>query len=355
MNTSKFIFYNVINKKLVRKVYDKYPSILPNQILFKINFCGVCGSDIAMIKKGSNRISSDSILGHEIVATVIKIGSSIKNSSLINSNFCLGADIKFNCDGKIDYCEYCRNDNANLCNFPKALGHEINGGFASFLLIDYTTFKNTPKFKIPKGTKLSPKYTLTEPLACCINAFSKVNDKIKNSILVFGLGPMGYLLGKLALSLGYKKVVYVENDLKRKMLIKNLNEPNFILIKNFESLKKSKILYDINQVFVACKSIDAVKNSFSLGLKNYQINLFSGIKNEKKIGITPDFIHYNQITVTGTHGSTFKDFKKAFKMLINNKIKIKKNFITLINLNILDKFINKSNSRNYLKLVVKND
>ncbi len=354
MSNQRLIYYNVKGKKLVKRLVNEYPSVLSNQILFKINYCGVCGSDLAMLKIGSDRINSNTILGHEIVGTVIKVGKSVKNKNLINNKFCLGADIKFNCLKKKNVCKYCKNDNANLCIYPKALGHEINGGFASFLLIDHLTFKNTPKFKIPKGVKLHPKYALTEPLACCINAFNKVYDRNKNSILIFGLGPMGYLLGKLAINLGYKKIIYIESNSKRKMLVKNLNEKNFILIKDFQSLKKSKIINNINQVFVACKSIDAVKCALSLGLKNYQVNLFSGIKIEKKIGVSADFIHYNQITITGTHGSTFDDFKKAFKMLLNKKIEIKKNFITLINLNTLDKFINKTNLGSYLKLIIKN-
>ena len=45
------------------------------------------------------------------------------------------------------------------------------------MIIDYSIFKNTPRFKIPNYIKLDVKYTLTEPLACCINAFKKIHEK----------------------------------------------------------------------------------------------------------------------------------------------------------------------------------
>ena len=56
--------------------------------------------------------------------------------------------------------------------------------------------------------------------------------------MIFGLGPMGYLLGKLAIALGYKKIIYIEKDLRRINLVKNLKELKFIYFKNFKSFKK---------------------------------------------------------------------------------------------------------------------
>ena len=354
-NNPKFVYYNIKDKSLIKKFDYNYPTVSPKQILLKVNFCGVCGSDISMINKGSKRINKKTILGHEIIGTVIEIGKQIKDKSILHNRFCLGADIKFNCLNYTNNCEYCKNDNANLCNYPQAIGHEINGGFSNYMIIDYSIFKNTPRFKIPNYIKLDVKYTLTEPLACCINAFKKIHDKKKNSILIFGLGPMGYLLGKLAIALGYKKIIYIEKDLRRINLVKNLKELKFVYFKDFKSFKNYKNIYEINQVIVACKSSEAVKNSFLLGIKNYQINLFSGIKVNKKIGVSADFIHYNQISVTGTHGSTFDDFKKAFNMISKKIVEIKKGFISVIKLNDLDKYINNRKSNCHLKLVLKND
>lgn len=354
-NSPKFIYYNIKDKSLIKKFDYNYPVISSKQILLKVNFCGICGSDIAMINKGSKRINKKTILGHEIIGTVIEIGKHIKDKSILHDRFCLGADIKFNCLKYIDDCEYCKKDNANLCNYPQAIGHEINGGFANYIILDYLTFKNTPRFKIPNDIKLEAKYALTEPLACCINAFKKIYDKNKNSILIFGLGPMGYLLGKLAIALGYKKIIYIEKDLKRINLVKKLKETKFRYFKDFKSFKNYKDINEINQVIVACKSSEAIKNSFLLGVKNYQINFFSGIKNDKKIGVSSDFIHYNQISITGTHGSTFGDFKKAFNMISKKIIDIKKGFISVIKLDELDKYINNKKSNCHLKLVLKND
>ena len=87
MSNQRLIYYNVKGKKPVKKIVNEYPSVLSNQILFKINYCGVCGSDLAMLKNGSDRINSNTILGHEIVGTVIKIGKSVKNKKLINNKF----------------------------------------------------------------------------------------------------------------------------------------------------------------------------------------------------------------------------------------------------------------------------
>ena len=128
-NNPKLVYYNIKDKSLIKKFDYNYPTISPKQILLKVNFCGVCGSDISMINKGSKRINKNTILGHEIIGTVIEIGKQIKNKSILHNRFCLGADIKFNCLKYTNNCEYCKNDNANLCNYPQAIAMKLTAVF----------------------------------------------------------------------------------------------------------------------------------------------------------------------------------------------------------------------------------
>ena len=90
------------------------------------------------------------------------------------------------------------------------------------MILDYNTFQNSPKIKIPDGVKLEAKFSLVEPLACCINAFSTVSSNNKKCVLIFGFGPMGYLLGKLSLIKGYEKVIYFEKNSFRVKYLKKI-------------------------------------------------------------------------------------------------------------------------------------
>ena len=59
------------NKKNVLKLeHQKINYINKNETLTKIHSCGICGSDLKIIKNGSSRVKKNTILGHEISSDV---------------------------------------------------------------------------------------------------------------------------------------------------------------------------------------------------------------------------------------------------------------------------------------------
>ena len=355
MIKKKYIEYQFFNNEL-KKCNINYPKkIEDNEILFKIKYCGVCGSDINMINNGSKRIKNGSILGHEIVAKIVEKGINVKKQN-INDTYAIGADILNNCKNYNKNginCYYCRQGMGNLCLNPRALGHEINGGFSDYLLISKEVFENTPNNKINSNIKVSPIIALCEPLACCINSFDKVNDLNKKSVMIYGFGPMGYLLGKYALYLGYTNIIYIEINKSRISSFKKLNESKMEIYKTIKEVPLHK--FTIQQIFIACKSLEAIKQSLELNLKNFQINFFSGLKSNKTLKLTADLIHYNQITISGSHGSTISNFKKAYKLINNNKIKINTKFYKIINMKNFIINLSSIKKGKYLKVILEND
>ena len=56
----------------------RLPVINKDSILVKVVACGVCGSDIRIIKEGNNRVSYPKIIGHEIAGCIKAVGKNIK-------------------------------------------------------------------------------------------------------------------------------------------------------------------------------------------------------------------------------------------------------------------------------------
>ena len=50
-----------------------------DQLLVKVMSCGICGSDIKILKYGNSRVTSGRIMGHEISGKVVKVGALIKD------------------------------------------------------------------------------------------------------------------------------------------------------------------------------------------------------------------------------------------------------------------------------------
>ena len=68
--------------KIVVRDDAKIPEISDDQVLVKMEYCGVCGSDVHFYKDG--RVGDvaappDFVLGHEVAGEVVKIGAAVKN------------------------------------------------------------------------------------------------------------------------------------------------------------------------------------------------------------------------------------------------------------------------------------
>ena len=49
-----------------------------NEMLVKVQSCGICGSDIKILKHGNSRVSSGRTMGHEISGDIVDVGDKIE-------------------------------------------------------------------------------------------------------------------------------------------------------------------------------------------------------------------------------------------------------------------------------------
>ena len=130
------------------------PKIGNDQILVEVQSCGICGSDIKILNHGNPRVSHGRIMGHEISGKVIDVGYKLDEFK-IGDKVSIGADIP------------CKDD--------LAYGHELDGGFSQYMVLDSPHIKNGP---IEKFEDIDYDIaSLAEPLACCINGYEKVQFK----------------------------------------------------------------------------------------------------------------------------------------------------------------------------------
>ena len=51
--------------------------IKSNEVLVKVISCGICGSDLKILKHGNPRLVQGRIMGHEIAGEIIQVGPNI--------------------------------------------------------------------------------------------------------------------------------------------------------------------------------------------------------------------------------------------------------------------------------------
>lgn len=122
-------------------VISDIPEPVPaeNEVLIKVNACGVCHTELDEIEGRTPPPFFPVIPGHQIVGKVIGKGSKAEKFQLGDR---VGIGWIYSSCGK---CEYCLEGNDNLCPEFKATGRDVNGGYA-----EYLTVPESSAFLIPE-------------------------------------------------------------------------------------------------------------------------------------------------------------------------------------------------------------
>ncbi|PAV14851.1 NADPH-dependent alcohol dehydrogenase [Pyrrhoderma noxium] len=75
--------------------------------------CGVCGSDVHTVSSGWGPIPTPMIVGHEIVGTVVRVGSKVKSGIKVGDRVGVGAQA-----GSCYECKCCKSGFENYCLKP---------------------------------------------------------------------------------------------------------------------------------------------------------------------------------------------------------------------------------------------
>ncbi|MDX1373292.1 MAG: alcohol dehydrogenase catalytic domain-containing protein, partial [Nitrososphaeraceae archaeon] len=166
------------------------PKLKKGEMLVRVEACGICGSDIGNIFGNSCKPTSK--LGHEIVGTIEKV-----TTNFDNDNFQYGTRVFVHHHASCNKCYYCLHGNETLCeNFVDSI---YPCGISEKIVIPQWIIKTNSIFKLPDT--LSPEEgIMIEPLACCLRGWNKIMIKKGDTIVIFGIGPIGMtnaLIGRM--------------------------------------------------------------------------------------------------------------------------------------------------------------
>lgn len=191
--------------------YDEVelPSLLDNQILIKIKYIGICGTDFAIYSGNSSFVKSGQItypirMGHEWSGIVEQVGKNVsrfkKGDRVIGDNFVGCGE-----------CEACKKQDYNYCSNKFNVGtiHAWDGGFA-----DYIVMPEHHVYKVADHVSLKHA-ALCEPLSVAYGAIKKLDITSESKIAIIGTGSIGMCAAALALYKGSKHVYVIgRNDYK---------------------------------------------------------------------------------------------------------------------------------------------
>ncbi len=157
-----------------------------DEVLVRVEACGICGSDVHGYDGSTGRRIPPLIMGHEAAGTIVAAGK-------LNSQLKAGDRVTFDSTIYCGECEYCRRGDVNLCDRRQVLGvstpeYRRPGAFADFVVVPTRIVHQLP-------AELSfPHAAMIEPLAVAVHAVRISNVPENATTLVVGAGMIGLLV-----------------------------------------------------------------------------------------------------------------------------------------------------------------
>jgi propanol-preferring alcohol dehydrogenase len=111
-----------------------------DQVLVRVNACGVCRTDLHVVEGELPPRKSPVIPGHQVVGRIENAGEAAKRFRIGDR---VGIAWLHRTDG---VCDYCRAGKENLCDNPTFTGYIVDGGYA-----EYTLAPEGFVYPIPEG------------------------------------------------------------------------------------------------------------------------------------------------------------------------------------------------------------
>lgn len=297
--------------------------------LIKVLGCGLCGSDI--VKLTQHRAKQGTVLGHEIVASIIDINS--------DTNFKVGDTIITSHHIPCGKCEYCKNGNVSMCRHFKET-NIFPGGFSEFVFVSEEHLKNVAYLKPQNLT--NDEAAFYEPLGCCIRAVKRAGLRQNSTALVVGLGSIGILMAQALKAFGMN-VIGCDLITSRVELLRNLGIEAFKVTEMCDSIK-------VDGVFMTSGSDKAIPTALKYVRDGGKILVFSSTP--QNFGYANNEIYYRELTVLGSYSPSSADLKDSFELLKNKEVKVT-GLSTEYNLGNIQKAINDTLDNKILKAYIK--
>jgi len=220
--------------KIVVRDDCEIPSPAPGWVLVKMEYCGVCGSDVHFYREGKvgdTPAPRDFILGHEVAGTVTELGEGVTDLKVGDR---VALEPGYAC-GK---CEFCKTGRYNLCQDVQFFADPPVQG----ALQEYVAHPADMCFKLPDNVS-TEEGALVEPLAVGMHAASQANVTLGNSVLILGGGCIGLVTMLSAKARGASKIVVVDLFQKRLDMAKKMGATETINAKEEDVAARVKELF----------------------------------------------------------------------------------------------------------------
>ena len=252
------------------------------ECLVKVLACGICGTD-RHIYHGEYPSAKPVILGHEFGGVIEEVGP--------GSKFQVGQVVSVDPNIVCGKCLDCKEGRTAFCPDLTALGVNINGGLAEYVL--------TPDSQIyPVRNDLNPLHlAFIEPLACSIRGLDLANLKGGEKVAILGGGVIGLLVVQLAKLAGASEIVLVTRQKFRRDVALKIGATRVIdpINENVDTA-----ITNMDVTFECAGSVETFKQSQNITRRGGSVIVLGLTASDATLEVNPFNIVVNELRIQGS-------------------------------------------------------
>lgn len=296
------------------------PDVPAGSIRIKVEACAICGTDVRIYRRGDHRAEYPVIVGHEIAATVDAVAPGV---SRVHEGDRVCVAPGHGCGE----CRMCRAGHPNVCTSPfPSLGYKVNGGFAEYMAVPENIFRLGFVNPIPEALTFE-QASLSEIVACCLNAQENTPVREGDTVLVIGCGPAGMIQAQLARLKGAGKVIVTQRSRARLELARDtFPEAVDRIVPSSEASLSDAVLTETagegaDAVFVCAPSREAQETAVGLVAPRGRVNFFGGLpRDDHVVRLDANALHYKEFFIGGASSSLPEGNRRALKLLADRTL-----------------------------------
>jgi L-iditol 2-dehydrogenase len=294
------------------------PVPAPDEILIKIKYCGICGTDLHIWADEFPNLPPV-VMGHEYCGTVERVGDAVGGSWSVGDR--VVGELHTAACGK---CELCTTGKPHICDHKLALGSKYNGAFAEYLTIPAWLTHRLPD-------EISWEVAgVTEPFAITAHCLVERGTlQTGQNVLISGTATMGLMATIWAGRLGAREIIVTgtSQDVARRFpLARSLGATRVV---NVAEEELSAVVLEVTDgrgvdTWIECSgAVEAIASGLNAIKKTGKIVLI-GLVGPPQIPVTWNTILYKELDVFGCFSSPPSSWELALEAGVDEASKLRR-------------------------------
>lgn len=279
----------------VREAAEAGPG--PGEVLIEVAYCGICGSDLHVIRGEHPFVVYPVTPGHEFSGIVLDAGEGV-------SRDLVGERVSVEPSLYCGECGQCRAGRYNICSALKVMGFQAPGAMTERLAVPAHRLH-----PLPAGVGMAAG-ALVEPAAVAVHALSRSGAGSGAGILVVGAGVIGLMVLKVAAAAGCR-VTMVESTPERARRAGKFGADEVFV---FDDVIPEQLAGEAFDAVFECvgrpETIDLAVRSAPRGGRIVAVGVFPG-----SVPVPMSLVQDGELELVGTLMYMGDDFRRAIELV----------------------------------------